>query len=45
MPELRGRRLFSRFEEFLRKCLRKESNPLKTKNWRRGGDSNPRYKF
>jgi hypothetical protein len=24
-------------EEFLRKCLRKESNPLKTKIWRRGG--------
>lgn len=27
----------SDFEEFLRKRLRKDSNPLKTKNWRRGG--------
>jgi hypothetical protein len=32
---------FSRFEEFLRKCLRKDSNPLKIKNWRRGGIRTP----
>ena len=45
LSQMRGEHFFNRFEEFLRKCLRKDSNPLKAKDWRRGGDSNPRYTF
>jgi hypothetical protein len=33
------------FDDFLWKSLSKEPNPLKTKEWRRGWDLNPRARF
>ena len=40
-PILRGRFSFLQFEEFLRKCLRKESNPLKQSYGGEGGIRTP----
>ena len=45
MPNTARADFFRRIEDVLGKNFRKEPNPLKTKIWRRGWDSNPRLGF